>query len=166
MKKSKGIIKTALVLPLVVGLFFSWFFSSQSQVFAQTASLVATVRVNPLEVEVNTPPKVVVREWFTIRVSVSNRGSETIQKTTATLNTPTEIVVRGKDKKLGDLGLGETKTVSWQAKANSSGNFVILAEVTGNLAGEIISASDTTMISADLSTNSLVTRLRRLIFRS
>ena len=158
--------KSCPILALVFGLFFLWFLG-QSQALAQTASLVATVRVNPLEVEMTAPSNVVVGEWFTISISVSNRGSETIRKTTATLETLTEIVVRGKNKKLGNVEPGEIKTVSWQAKANKAGNFIILAEVTGDLAGEQISAFDTTTISVNSTSRfSLISLFRRLIFRS
>lgn len=167
MKRNNLLKRSWLILPLVFGLLFFWFFSGQKQVLAQTATLVATVKVNPLEIEVTTLSNVTVGQWFTITVKVSNRGSETIRKTVASLNTPTEIVVRGKNKKLGDLEPGETKIVSWQAKANSSGNFVILAEVTGTLAGEQISTSDTAMISANFITSrSLVSLFRRFIFGS
>ena len=166
-KRSKKIIKAVLVLPLVLGLLFFCFSSGQGPVLAQTASLVATVRINPLEIEVTAPLNVVVGEWFTVSVSVFNRGSETIWKAIATLEAPTGIVVRGKNKKLGNLEPGEIKTVFWQAKANKAGNFIILAKVTGNLVGEQISASDTTTISASSTSRfSLISLFRRLIFRS
>lgn len=128
--------------------------------FAQTATLTATVRPNPLKVQVSAPSSVFVGEWFDITLTVTNLGTEVVKKSTATLHTPAEIVVRGKSKKLANIGPGETKTVSWQAKANSSGNFVILAEVTGNLLGEEISASDTAMISA----NFVLTKPFRFVF--
>lgn len=167
MKKSKSLLKTILVLPLVVGLVFSWLVTFPSPVFSQTASLVATVSINPLKVKVTAPSSVKVGQWFTITVEASNRGPKTIQKTVAALTTPTEITVRGKIKKLGNLGPQETKTVSWQAKANSSGIFIILAEVTGDLAGEEISATDTTQISANSTSRfSLISLFHRLIFRS
>lgn len=133
---------------LALASFILAFLGAAGSALAQTATLTATVRPNPLELELMAPQNVVVGEWFDISASVSNKGGEVIRKTWITLNTPGEIVARGVKKNLGDLQPGETRTVNWRAKANSAGKFVVMAQVTGKLAGEPISASDTALISA------------------
>ena len=138
------ILPMALVCLLVVA----------SSAFAQSATLTATVRGNPLEVEVVAPNTVVVGEWFEITADISNLGGETITKTYATIHTDPKLTVRGKKKKVGTLEAKQTKTITWLAKARSSGNFVISVQATGELAGEEISASDTTVI--DIFTSSPV----------
>ena len=67
--------------------------------FAQTATLTATVRVNPLEVEIIAPSEVPVGKWFEIKAEVSNLGTERISRAFATLNTSPEFNVRGSEKK-------------------------------------------------------------------
>lgn len=128
---------------------------------AQSGLVVATVRPNPLEVSISAPSGVTVGQWFDVSADITNLGQDTITKTIATLNTPTEFQVKGQRKKIGNLASHETKTVTWQVKANASGNFVITAEATGNLAGETISASDSTLITA---TGTLGVLLFRLLF--
>lgn len=133
-----------------------------NSVWAQTASLTATVRPNPLIVEIIAPSNVSVGQWFEIKADVSNLGTETISRTVATIYTPSEISVKGPKEKIGDLAGGGKKTVIWQAKANRPGSFIIQVEVTGELAGESISASDSPLISA--SSSALANLWRRLIF--
>ena len=69
--------------------------------FAQSATLTATARVNPLEVEVIAPNGVTVGEWFEITANISNLGGETITKAYATIHTDPKLTVRGKKKKVG-----------------------------------------------------------------
>ena len=116
--------------------------------FAQSASLTATVRVNPLEVKLAAPSKIPVRDWFEIEVLIFNKGSEAITKISAKMHTPSELAVKGKRKRIGTLGPGEITKVIWQAKANQAGDFVIQVDVEGFLDGEKISESDSTLISA------------------
>lgn len=131
-------------------------------VHAQSSVVTATVRPNPLEVSVSAPGTVVVGKWFEVSADVSNLGSERIGQTVATLNTLSELQVRGNNRKgLGSLGSGQTKIARWQARANTSGNFVVQVEASGNLAGEQISSSNSVNISA---IGSLGAFLFRLIF--
>ncbi len=132
-----------------------------STAYAQSSTLTATVRVNPLEVEVIAPTSVLVGQWFDIEVEVSNLGTETLTNASALISPPSELVVRGKRKQIGNLSPGTTETVTFRARANSSGEYITTVEVTGKLAGEDISASATTIISAD---GSLADFFRRLIF--
>lgn len=117
-------------------------------VHAQSGTVTATVRPNPLEVLVSPPGSVVVGQWFDINADIVNLGNQTISGTTATIQTPTEVTIKSPKKKIGNLAGGVTSTVTWRAKANSSGNFVIQVEASGNLAGEQISSSDSALISA------------------
>ena len=128
---------------------------------AQSGVVTATVRPNPLKVSVSAPSSVTVGQWFDISADVTNLGNLTITSTVATISSSTGLTVKGPKKKIGNLVGGPTKTVTWRAKANSSGAFVIQVEATGNLAGEQISSSDSLNISA---AGSLGHFLLRLIF--
>lgn len=134
--------------------------SSLGSVYAQSGVVTATVRPNPLEVSVSAPGGVVVGQWFDINADVANLGDQSITGIEAIIQTPTEVTVKGQKKKVGTLAGSQTKTVTWRAKANSSGNFVIQVEASGNLAGEQISSFDSVLISA---VNSLAFFLLRLI---
>ena len=115
--------------------------------FAQTATLTATVRTNPLKVEIS-PIGVIPTEkkWFEIPVVVSNLGLETITKTEVYLHSSPKLAVRQKKKKIGNLVQGE-ETIIWLAKTTKPGSFVIQVEVVGKLAGEEISATDSEVIN-------------------
>ena len=150
-------MRTLGVIAISLLLFVAASFGS---VHAQSGVVTATVRPNPLKVSVSPPGTVVVGQWFDISADIINLGSQTITGTTATIHTPTEITVKGPKKKIGNLAGGQSKTVTWRAKANSSGNFVIQVEALCNLAGEQISSFDSVLISA---VNSLAFFLLRLI---
>ncbi|MCH7730640.1 hypothetical protein IID21_03895 [Patescibacteria group bacterium] len=151
-------MKKLFVLPLALVCLFG----AAGSALAQSATLTATVRVNPLKVEVTAPGVVTVGEWFDIKAEVSNLGTERISRAFATLNTSPEINVRGNVKKrFGSLPPGGTKTIKWRVKVDSPGNYIVTVEAKGNLAGEEIVASDTDTISA---TGSLGAFLFRLIF--
>lgn len=125
---------------------------------AQTATLTATVRVNPLQLivfEVNPP----VKEWFDIPVTISNLGTETITRVVATAHGSSKLSLKNKRKKIGNLEHGDTPVI-WQAKTSKPGNFFVSIEVSGQLDGEEISASDSITVSA---VGSLVARFFRLI---
>ncbi len=117
-------------------------------VFAQSATLVATVRPNPLEVEISAPGSVPVGKWFEIKATISNQGSVAVTKTSAKIHKSSTLSIRGKKKRIGNLDPGSPQTITWQAKANQTGKFVILVEVEGVLEGEKISASNATVILA------------------
>lgn len=123
------------------------FLAAVSAAFAQTATLTATVRINPLEIEVTAPPNVTVGQWFEIQVEASNLGPETVKGVKAEINPPTDLQVSGRHG-LGVLKPGETKKARWRARALASGNSIVQVEVTGRLGGEQISASDSAVISA------------------
>lgn len=147
-----GIITASLLLFVASG---------SGPVYAQTGIVTATVRPNPLKVDLSAPNSVQVGQWFDVNADISNLGSETITRTVVTLNTPQELKVKNQRKKIGNLNSHQTTTVTWEVKANAADNFIILAEVTGNLTGEQISASDSKVISA---TGSLGHLLLKLIF--
>lgn len=150
--KTLGVIIASLVLFVA---------ASTGIVNAQSSVVTATVRPNPLKVSVSAPSTVVVGQWFDISADIANLGDQTITGTTATVNSPTEVTVKSPKKKVGNLTASQTKTVTWRAKATSTGSFVIQVEATGSLAGEQISSSDTTIISSAVS---LGHRLLQLIF--
>ncbi len=150
--------KLFFTLPLV----FVFFLSLVNHSFAQQGSVSATVRPNPLEVEVFAPSGVTVGQWFEIKAEVSNLGMERISRAFTTLNTSPELNVRGSEKKnLGSLPSGGTKTVKWRVKVDSSGNYITTVEAKGKLLGEEILASDSVKIFA---TGSLSVLFFRLIF--
>ena len=145
---------------IAISLFLFWVTGFKS-VFAQTSVISATVRPNPLEVSVSAPGTMVVGQWFEVTADIANLSGDPITQTIVILNTPPDIKVKAQRKKIGNLNAHQTTAVSWQAKANASGNFVIQAEASGKLLGEPISSSDTTSITA---TGSLGAFLFRLIF--
>lgn len=151
-------MKTIGVIAISLLLFWLTGFKS---VFAQTSVISATVRPSPLVVSVSAPGTMVVGQWFEVTADIANLSGDPITQTTVILNTPHDITVKAPRKKIGDLNAHQTVAVSWQAKANTSGNFVIQAEASGKLLGERISSSDTTSITA---TGTLGAFLFRLIF--
>lgn len=150
--RTLGIIAISLLLFGVAGF---------KSVFAQTSVISATVRPNPLEVSVSAPSSVVVGQWFNISADVSNLSDDLITQTIVILNSPPEIKIKAARKKINNLAAHQTTTVSWQAKANAAGDFIITAEASGKLLGEPISSSDSTSIAA---TGSLGAFLLRRIF--
>ncbi len=145
----------------VLSIVLAYLFGTAGSALAQSSTLTATVRVNPLEVEVIAPPDVSAGSWFDIKVEVSNLGTETLTNASALISPPSELVVRGKRKRIGNLSPGASETITFRAMAKSSGTLIIHVEVAGKLAGEDILASDTTNVSAD---GSLADFFRRLIF--
>lgn len=133
--------------------------ASFGSVYAQSSVVTATVRPNPLVVSVSAPSSVIVGSWFDISADVANLGDQTITGTTATVNSPTEVTVKSPKKKVGNLTASQTKTVTWRAKANSAGTFVIQVDASGNLAGEQISSSDSTIVGSVASLGHLLLQL-------
>lgn len=132
-------------------------------VSAQSATLTATVKINPLDIQVFAPTNVVVGEWFDIKADITNRGSQIVNKTFAKANVPSGLSVRGKKKKIGVLGARETKTIIWRAKATRTDtNLLIQIDVNGTLMDEEISASSDSKII--LASQTIVFFLFRLIF--
>lgn len=132
MKKSKKIIRTLLVLPLVWGLFFSWFLTKSNPLLAQTASLVATVRINPLEIEVDTPRLVSVGERFKVEAIVKNSGETKIKKTKVEIFLSPGLNLKGNSKrKLGIILAEDSKTTSWWVAPEKTGNYLIVVNASG-----------------------------------
>lgn len=143
------VIKTILVLPLVLGPLFSWFLPKQNRVSAQTASLVATVRLNGLEVKVFAPSFVKVGEQFRIRATVSNLGRAKIKKAKAEISLDPGLDLRGNFKrKLGVILATESRAVFWRVTARQEGRYVVLVEALGieEEAGNLVEASDSTIV--------------------
>ncbi len=140
-------MKISAVAICIVSLILSVGF--RQPVLAQSAILTATVRPNPLEVKITAPSDVAVGQWFNISADVTNLGDQSITGVKAIIQAPTGVTVNGQKKEVGTLAGGQTKTVTWRAKANDSGNFIIQVEASGNLAGEQISSSDSVLIHAD-----------------
>ena len=122
--------------------------ASFGRVYAQNSAVTATVMPNPLKVTVSAPQNVSVRQWFTVSADVSNLGEETITQAVAILNVPAKLKVQHQRRNLGNLAAHGTKIVTWQVKANVSGNFIITAQASGKLLTETISSSDSTTISS------------------
>lgn len=144
-----------LLLPILV---LAAIFMVAGPAFAQSATLVATVRPNPLQVKISIPSGVSVGQWFDISATIHNQGQETIKKTVAIIYTPIEMSVRGQKKQVGNLSGGQTKTLIWRVKANSSGEFIVTVEASGELAGEQITASDSTIVTVFGSLGAFLTR--------
>ena len=167
-KRSKKIIKTILVLPLVLGLFFSWFFSGQSQVLAQTASLTATVSINPLGLELSAPSSVSQGDSFKLKAKIGNLGQSKLQKVEATIFINSGLIVRGKEEKKAGTIKGESqKTATWQIKAQEAGHYLIIVDVSGKVAetGDLVTISHSFKVTVSPQT-SLLSRLTRFLFRA
>ncbi len=136
--------KIFITFPLVLVLFLS--FTGHS--FAQEGTVSATVRPNPLEVNLTFPSAVPVGEWFEVTAEVSNKGDLGISKVSASLDVSSGISVRGKKKRLGNLAAGEKKVVKWMIKVRRPGNYVAQAEAKGILLGEDILALDSSNTTA------------------
>ena len=147
MKKSKKIIKTILVLPLVLGLLFSSF---SSFVFAsQTGTLVATVSINPLTLQLSAPSIVQQGRSFRLRAQIGNLGQSKIKEAEAIISVPSGLIVKGaEEKKVGIIRGGREKRVSWQIKAKTEGIYIIQVEARGRVAetGDLVTTSETVMV--------------------
>lgn len=149
MEKSKTVIKTILVLSLVLGSLFSWLLPKPNQVSAQTASLVATVRLNPLEVKVFAPSFVRVGEQFRVRATISNLGGTKIKKTKAEIFLDPGLSLKGSSRrKLGVISAAASRTASWRVTAKKGGSYVILVEASGieEETGDLVETSDSTIV--------------------
>lgn len=168
MKENKKIIKTILVLPLVLGLFFFWFFAQESPVSAQTASLVATVSVNPLTLDLFAPASVSQGDSFKLRVEIGNLGQSKIEKVKASIFIDSGLIVRGKEEKKAGTIQGESqKTVAWRIKAVGDPTvYIIQVEVRGIVkeTGGLATISRTVKVTISPQT-SLLSRLRRFLLR-
>jgi len=149
--------KLCLILPLV----FVSFLSFAGYSFAQEGTVSATVRPNPLEVKLTFPSAVPVGEWLEVEAEVSNKGDLLITKASASLGVSSGVSVRGKKRRLGDLAPGNIEVVKWMIKVRRPGNYIVQAEVKGNLLGEEILALDSSNTTA---VGSLGAFLFRLIF--
>ncbi|MCH8821105.1 hypothetical protein IID23_01120 [Patescibacteria group bacterium] len=117
-------------------------------VFAQSATLTATVTPNPLHVEVVAPSNVIVGEGFEIQVLVSNFGTTKVRSTSITINSPKNLKINGKKKGLGTIDPGKSKIATWKARLLSPGNYFIHADVSARLGKKSISTSDTSLVSS------------------
>ena len=152
-----------LLIPILTAL--ALLFVSSTTAFSQSSQVTATVKPNPLKVEVFVPGSVTVGEWFEIDAAVTNKGDERIRRVRATISPVVGLtIIRGSSKKsAGNLRPTETRTVSWRARLDSPGGKVVLVEAVGILSGEEISASDTALIST---TTTLALLWRRLFLGS
>ena len=129
------------ILPTLI---FAAFILTVAPAIAQTSNVTATVRPNPLEVEVSAPPGG-LGKWFSIEVTITNKGAVAVTKTFAKIHTSSDLKLktRGKKKRIGTLAPGKTVEAVWLAKAKSSGQYIIQVDVEGFLEDEKITASDT-----------------------
>jgi len=149
------------ILGVIAASLLLFVFSGVESVYAQSGTVTATVRPNPLKVQISAPSTYPVNKWFPVSADITNQGADPITKIIVTLNADPGIRIKSSRKKIGTLGTHQTTNISWEAKATAVGNFIITAEATGNLLGETISSSDSAMIVA---TGSLGAFLLRLIF--
>ena len=132
-----------------MGLFLSWVSTEQNQLWAQTASLVATVRINPLEVEVTAPSPVILGERLKVEVIVKNLGETKIKKTRVEIFLdPGLSLKRNPVRKMGVIPEKGSKTASWRVTAEEMGSHVILVEASGieEEGGDLVEASGTIIV--------------------
>lgn len=167
----KNLWNKALVLPLVLGLSFFWFLAKQNQVSAQTANLVATVRINGLKVQVTAPSLVRVDRRFKVEATVRNLGGSKIKKTKAVISfSDSGLDLKGRSgRKLGVILEDGSKVASWRVTAKKAGSYVILVEASGieEETGNLVEASETVMIRVKTRTNrSFWSLLRKFLARA
>ena len=140
-----------LLVPLV-----SILTSGEARAGAPTASatVLATVRINTLEVSLAAPGSVEVGEHSDVVATLKNLGSTKIMGAKATIHLPTlgtstAFTLRGQaDKNAGAVLPGKEKTVKWKLVADAAGNYVIMVTATGTEqeSGDLLEAQDTALI--------------------
>ena len=140
-----------LLVPLV-----SILTSGEARAGAPTASatVLATVRINTLEVSLAAPGSVEVGEHSDVVATLKNLGSTKIMGAKATIHLPalatsTAFTLRGQaDKNVGAIPPGKDKQARWNLVAEAAGNFVIMVTATGTEeeSGDLLEAQDTAMI--------------------
>lgn len=148
------------ILPTLI---LAAFILAVAPAIAQTSNVTATVRPNPMEVEVSAPSLGGIGKWFSIEVTITNKGAQSITKTFAKIHTSSDLKLktRGKKKRIGTLAPGKTVEAVWLAKAKSSGQYIIQVDVEGFLEDEKITASDTAEMEV---TGSILSFWIRLLF--
>lgn len=120
-----------------------------------SATVLATVRINTLEVTVSAPASVTTDTPFRVTAAVKNTGSTKIMRVTATIHLPalgtsTAFTLRGQeDKNLGVISSGKDKNAKWNLVAKFTGNYVILVTALGTeeVSGDLLDAQDTTLMT-------------------
>ncbi len=142
-----------LLVPLV-----SMLTSEEARASPPTASatVLATVRINTLEVEVSlaAPSSVAVGEQFDVVATLRNVGSTKIMGAKATIHLPTlatgtAFILRGQeDKNAGAIVPGKDKEAKWKLVAEAAGNYVILVTASGTeeVSGDLLDAQDTRIV--------------------
>ena len=115
-----------------------------------SATVLATVRINTLEVSLAAPKSVIVGERFRAIATVKNKGSTKILRAQATLHLPVGISLKGKaDKNVGVVLPAKDKQAQWNLMADAADiSYVILVTATGTEeeSGDLLEAQDTAMI--------------------
>ena len=147
--------------PWLIATFFAALVFVAGSALASSSVLTATVRPNPLSVTIDAPADVLINQQFNVSADILNRGADTIERSRVTLHAARDVQVQRRQVRIGSLTAGETITISWQPRIRNVGDFVLLAEATGDLANENISATDSAIVSA---TDSFALNLLRQIF--
>ena len=119
-----------------------------------SATVLATVRINTLEVTVSAPASVTTDTPFRVTAAVKNIGSTKIMGAKATIHLPvlgtsTAFTLRGQeDKNLGVISPGKDKNAKWNLVAKAKGNYFIMVTASGTeeVSGDLLVSQDTTLI--------------------
>jgi hypothetical protein len=116
--------------------------------------IIASVVVNPLQIEVITPPQVLrAGQPGRIRAAITNLAGHPVESAVARLHVaePTMTVRSDPESSLGTLGPGATAQTGWMVCSTQPGTYVIVVSVEAELDGrrfEVFSAARTLEIVA------------------
>ena len=109
----------------------------------------ALVTINPLKLDVTAPAEAEIDKVFKVEAVATNKGKDTILNAEAKIFLHPGLILLKKDpiQKMGVIVGEKEKKVSWSVKGDSTGNYIILVEVSGELRGEPLSADGTAQIT-------------------
>lgn len=146
-------LRFLLAVLIVTALFFFGAIAQRESRIAKASFLDiirALVTVNPLSVEVSAPPEVEIGKVFKVEAEARNRGQERIEnaKGEIFLPPPLGLILKRKTSihEIGVIPGGKEKKIFWQVEGGTIGNYVISVVVSGELAGSLVSAEESTTV--------------------
>lgn len=140
----------AVIIFAMVTVFGSGFFSTEAQ-GSSNGSVIATVTINPLIINIRSSPRSpFVDKTFSLRSTIDNVGSDELQNVEAEIFLPSGLSITSNAKKFLDIVDGNRKTrVSWEILAESAGNHVIIVVVSAinSNSGQLISQEASTIVT-------------------
>lgn len=112
--------------------------------------IIATVRLNPLEVNVTTSSPIFINNRTFIGAEVKNQGPYWVKDASATIFLPSglRLISGSSTNNLGRIQGGKSKSARWRIQALEPGNYIILVEAkaTDEPTGTILTASGSALL--------------------